>query len=818
MSTLTGLTSGRACTIAGAGALAFIALAALGCTRGIEAKPVEEVRHPPKDATELLKRVVEVYHQADSYQDQGRLVVQYILEGKTYQETSEFSLAMAGPNRLRLKAYNALAICDGQTFRATIDEAPGEVLNYAAPEELSPAMVYRDPVLGRALNQIAGSVPLSLFLDPEPLPGLLYNVRSLDLDTPEKIGDDLCYRVRIERREGDLVLWIDQKSFVVRRVEYPAEGYRQIAQPDPGVSGMTITAELDGARLNSSIDDSQFHLELPKDAELVKHFDVVMVGARIPKFKMRGLDGTPFTRESLADKVVVVKFWVKEFLDLYRDDLASFEEVRRRYQDQKQDSVVFLTLNADDEDVSDEELKTAWANAKLSMPIVRIDVQVAFRSFGWQGAVPTTVILGRDSSLQEHQLGSYPEQATLLPRKIDTLLTGGELVLEAPQQPPQFDFFAGFAFQMPQGPEEEQKPATRAEFANAEIAPASEPKLLRPTRLWSCTDPTLPGNLLTVTDDSGRDQLLVLHGSSSVAEIGDEGKLLNTHALMPPESDVKVTLLRTAVDGTGNRFYVVFKAGDQQLYVFDANWKRRLVFPQDDEHANIADAQLADLDGDGQLEILVGYVGLVGVHCVGLDGQRIWRNRAAELVLGLGVAAADATGRRQLLVADGGLLPIDAQGNEQSLVLVPDAFLRLISTTDVAGIRSSWCGIGTKTVVPGKPVRDVAIGLSPRGQVKWRYPLPAGTQQHASLQMVATGDLLGRGIGEWVIAAADGSIHILSLDGDVIDKFNFGASLSGMTIARLDGQPALVIATDEGVEAWKFEMPAQASEAAGGSR
>ncbi|MGH7134427.1 MAG: redoxin domain-containing protein, partial [Pirellulales bacterium] len=646
----------------------WLALAAAGCTQGTEAKPLtEELRSPPKTALELLKRLVEVYHKANRYEDQGKLVLQYIREGKTYQETIEFSLVLDGPNRIRLRAYDALAVCDGQTFRATIDEAPGEVLSVAAPDELSLGTVYRDAVLSKALNQIVGSVPLTLFLEPDPLPVFKYNARAPELDTPEKIGNDLCYRVRLGHREGVMVLWIDQKTVVVRRVEYPAAGYRQLVERYPGaLSGMTIIAEHEGAQLDPPIDDSKFHFDLPEDAELVKQFDAVLVGARIPRFKLRSLDGEVITRESVDDKIVVIKFWQKDDVARFRDDLASFEQIRQRYQER--DEVVFLALDVDSEEVSDEDLKRELDNSGISLPIFRVDARVAFRSFGLQ-VVPTTVILGRHGSLQEHRLGVDADQSAALPKKIDTLLAGGELVLE-PQPPPKVHYYSAFDWQNPLASEEDEKPDVPAEFANAEVAPPSEPELLRVNRLWACKELSAPGNMLVVHEEAG-DRVFVLDESSSVVELGADGKVLFKRPLeLLEEDEGRITFLRTGMDGKGRRFYLASAVGARQLYLFDHEWKRRLVFPDESDHLAISDVQLADLDGDGELEMLVGYLGLVGTHCVDLKGHTIWRNRAAENVLRLAVTAPDHSGQRLLLVAQGLLLPVDAAGNECSPIFL----------------------------------------------------------------------------------------------------------------------------------------------------
>ncbi|OYV78862.1 MAG: hypothetical protein B7Z73_19405, partial [Planctomycetia bacterium 21-64-5] len=323
------------------------------------------------------------------------------------------------------------------------------------------------------------------------------------LDPSEKIGDDTCYRVRIDRREGSTVLWVDEQTFVVRRVEYPSGGYRRVLEPYlDEITDMTITAEIEGARLDPPVDNATFEFQVPKGAELVKRFEAVRMGSRIPKFKLRSLDGRVITRESLADKIVVIKFWQRDDLPFNYDDLAGFEQIRKRYQDN--DAIVFLAVNTDPDEISDEQLQDTFSKAHLSLPIARVSLEAAQRSFGLQ-MVWTTLILGANGTLQEHVSGKYPNQATALPKSLKTLLDGGDLVLEAPEEAPNYLFYSGFAWQNAEESEEEQ----RAASGMGKIAPPSAPDLLRRTRLWNCSELKQPGNIVVVHDGSGSDRVFV---------------------------------------------------------------------------------------------------------------------------------------------------------------------------------------------------------------------------------------------------------------------------------------------------------------------
>ncbi len=72
-----------------------------------------------------------------------------------------------------------------------------------------------------------------------------------------------------------------------------------------------------------------------------------------------------------------------------------------------------------------------------------------------------------------------------------------------------------------------------------------------------------------------------------------------------------VSLLRTATDSNGKRYFLTAGAPFPHVYVFDENWKRLLCIPAlpadgagppEAEPLQVSDAQLADLDGDGKPE------------------------------------------------------------------------------------------------------------------------------------------------------------------------------------------------------------------------
>jgi hypothetical protein len=279
---------------------------------------------------------------------------------------------------------------------------------------------------------------------------------------------------------------------------------------------------------------------------------------------------------------------------------------------------------------------------------------------------------------------------------------------------------------------------------------------------------------------------------------------------LPEREDAVISFLRTATDAQGNRFFLGSAVGAQQLHLFDSNWKRMLSFPETGDHPGIADALLADFDGDGKLEVAVGYVEHVGVHCFSLDGDRLWRNRAAEHVFRLGQIGPDPSGKSRLLATtmDGVVVPIDSEGREDAPVVLPQGAVRRFVVADLDGDDlPEWCAVVQILQETGEPGPEMVVGISSGGTGLWSYHLPSRLHSHAAFESLVAGDLLGGETAQWVVAAADGSIHILAIDGTLIDEFNYGASPNALAVFHVDGRSALCVSSADGVEALQFESP-----------
>jgi hypothetical protein len=145
-------------------------------------------------------------------------------------------------------------------------------------------------------------------------------------------------------------------------------------------------------------------------------------------------------------------------------------------------------------------------------------------------------------------------------------------------------------------------------------------------------------------------------------------------------------------------------------------------------------------------------------------------------------------------------LPVNKYGNADTPIAVKGwPIMRLVAASFAGAKQATYLGLSSDP-----QGQTVVVGLSADLKECWNYPLPPGAHQKP-IEAIASAALLPQQAGQWLVAGPDGSIHILGEDGEFSDLFHAGAPLSGLAATRLGETPAIVVATDAGITAWRVK-------------
>ena len=793
-----------------------------GCTDSgrrpppVAAMPVGKDAEPTVDA--ILDRTIKAYQDAKSYRDEGKI----ILVAKTPQgdEKVEFDcrVEFQRPNLLRIEFQFAdpsseprqvLVIGDGKRIFSKMQGFDNQVVVTADPATIEVPKIYESEGIVLPDGITGRSFVLDLLAAKKPLAELDRGKAKL-LDTA-RIDGKPYDRVQFDTDQGKVVLWINQQTSVVRRVEHPTKAMLE-ALKEQGVKGLDITSDFVDATLDPKIEPARFTWPADKEEHFVRQLvppvdpaeaPSALLGKPVPEFKFVTAAGEERESKSLSGKVTVIDFWAT-WCGFCLKGMPGVEEVRKKYAGN--DKVQFLAMSVDSPDITNADIVATLKRIKCDPPWARMALKdpKEFYDMFQVGGIPAMAIISADGHVQMLHIGMDPRIMENLPPKIDALLKGEDLAKQATEA---WDVkMRDYKRKVKEATVDIQ--AVIVDIPRAQVAKASQPVQFQLAPLWTAADVKEPGNLLVPSQSSAEqkgtnDQIFVIDQIHDVVELDATGKIVARHKNVAA-TDSPLTWIHSAADKEGKRLFVIGGLGQSQFHVFDDRWERVLSYPTDGE-AQVFDVVPADLDGDGKLELCVGYYGAAGLQVVSLDGKRLWNNRTLESVNDIAVTEPDSNGKRRVLCThQGGTLAVfSSDGQADTPLQLPQFAVMQVSSADLDGDgRNEYCVLAADDAGSRQLV---GLRMGPLGgEFTWRRPIPSG-EHDRPLEALTSGQFSAGQPAVWIVAGADGSVNVFSADGTPVDQFNTGDILTGLAAATIDSKPALLISHPDRLLALRVE-------------
>jgi len=309
-----------------------------------------------------------------------------------------------------------------------------------APETL--AELQSNPlVMGITGAGNSGVVTLALLAE-EPATALLENVTSLEYVGTEKIEDVECHHLAATQEDFDWEIWIEtgKRPLVHQFKPDMAKMFKRMAKqannPDIANAKISNVVRYTEWALNPEPKAETFAFDPPEDAKKVDSMAALirgddagggmspeeLVGKPAPAFKLDRLEGGEVELAShRGQDVVILDFWAS-WCGPCRQAMPIIDKVADEYE--KKGVVLYAVNLQEDEDT----IRQALEEDEIE-PAVLMDVEGKVARLYQAQAIPQTVLIGKDGTVEAVHVGLLPNLEEQLREEIETLLAGKSLVV-----------------------------------------------------------------------------------------------------------------------------------------------------------------------------------------------------------------------------------------------------------------------------------------------------------------------------------------------------------------------------------------------------
>lgn len=393
-------------------------------------------------AKAVVDRFSKFFIEVDGFKTVLNIDLKMDLGGRKQEFTVEDHIAAQRPNLFSLETESstgggAVVKADGENLWILMG-AFNKYFASEAPKKLSD-LTSTQTVMGIAAMGNAGKVTLAL-LSKDPAEALMMGVESLTYVGEDEVSGVKCDRIAGSEANMSWDLWIKQgdepvvlkfvpdltKTFRMMMERMPKEQLEQLGEQLKNMKAENV-ALYTKWEINPEIAPETFAFTAPEDATEVESFNEMLgqgapsagpqelLGKAAPDFTLELLDGNELKLADHKNKdVVILDFWAS-WCGPCRQAMPVIDEVAESYQDK---GVKLYAVNIqEDADTIRDVLESDELNVEVAMDV---DGEVA-RLYK-ANAIPQTVIIGKDGTVQVVHIGMPPEEQ--LREELDALLAG----------------------------------------------------------------------------------------------------------------------------------------------------------------------------------------------------------------------------------------------------------------------------------------------------------------------------------------------------------------------------------------------------------
>jgi len=760
------------------------------------------------DPRTILETMAQRYRSAERYADDARVTIRQTQGAEQIERAYPYRVAFVRPDRLRVEAYDARVVADGETLRAAVGGVPGQVLEEPIESPLTLDQLFDDDALRVTLTEGEAGCPaqLPLLLADDTLDLILADAEAPRIIGRETVDDHPCTRLAIAKQDGTLELWVDRETHLLRRMRVPTAAYADgLSQEAGSPVGLVVEVDFTAASIDDAVPDDAFAFEVPATATAVSrlvpleppHPPHPLLGKKVTLPTLTAADGTTVAAELLAGTTVVLEYFFADcgpsatVMPQVARSLSDVRSAHARAHEGERPAIVHLAVSLDDATVATDDVRKTLAEFGGVGTLVRDTDGATVQALSLE-AFPATVILAPDGTVADVIIGFHDRIASDVGEDLAAVMAGRSTAdLVRPRHEQRVREYRRSL---------EQASGAATPAAQTPIADRRQADRFKLERAWRAPGVAMPGPLVCLDQACGlpAPRLVALDGWQTIVELDGRGVSIARHELDVP-TDGGITLLRTGTDATGHRFWLGVDRAAGAAFLFDDAWQRHPGTLAPTKGRRITTGDLADLDGDGGLDVVLGTD--AGIEVMRLTGEPIWHDDSVGSVTECAVGPPGTDGRRDVIVATaagslarasrGPSAPTPADGRATGVMTV---------VTGPVGAGGTWAALALVAEQGHLSAKGVALDTL---AATWSLPLGAGSLRD-DLPPPAWADLLGPSRRQWLVAGPDGSVTLAWADGRIVDRYRHGRPIVAVGGFAAGDDRHIVIATADALEAYRL--------------